>query len=215
MSRTKGSKNKAPKRAARAKAGTAPENPRAVAGHNGAAEEQAKIDCFNAHRDKLRPLEARMEAVKKQVAEAYADAKKDKLPKKMFAYAKKLLGTKKQEDGVIGDIRMVRFVARAVGHSMADQLDLFVEGDKPSSISPESEGEQAFRAGAPAKPHYAPGTENYDAWMKGFYAEQDKKMQDFKPLKRKTKPVDEELMATGSPGEDWGDEDADPARPLN
>ena len=180
-----------------------------------ADEEQAKIECFNAHRDKIRPLEARLETAKKLVAEAYADAKKDKLPKKMFGIAKKLLGTKKQEDGIIGDVKMIRFVAKAVGHSMAAQLDLFAQDDGPTTISPEQEGEQASRDNKPAKPPYAPDTELYQRWMAGYYAHQETLQKGFKPLQpegKKSKAKDEPAPP---PDDGWGDDEHDPARPLN
>lgn len=231
MARPKGSKNKPkenvvvigkPKRAGK-KTGAFPASDRKVTrAHNeptmNADEEQAKMDCFNAHRDKIRPLEARLESVKKLVAEAYADAKKDKLAKKMFAIAKKLLGTKKQEDGIIGDIRMVRFVAKAVGHSMAAQFDLFAQDDKPSTISPEQEGEQASRDNKPAKPPYAAETEQYQRWMAGYYAHQETLAKGIKPMKkgaptqgRREGPAQD---ASPPPDDGWGD-DEDPAAPFH
>ena len=192
MARTKGAKNKPKdgsgvpmgKPKARSKKGAVSASDRVVtASHNSSDEEAARMDCFNAHREKIRPLEARLESVQKLVAEAYADAKKDKLPKKMFSLAKKLLGSKKQEDGVIGDLKMIRFVAKAVGHSMANQLDLFAQDDKPSTISPEQEGEQASRENKPAKPPYAAETEGYQRWMAGYYAHQETLAKGIKPMK--------------------------------
>lgn len=227
MARTKGAKNKPKsqahdgekrKRSAK-KTGAFPASDRKVTrAHNepamNADEEQAKMDCFNAHRDKIRPLEARMESVKKLVAEAYADAKKDKLAKKMFAIAKKLLGTKKQEDGIIGDIKMVRFVAKAVGHSMANQLDLFAQDDKPSTISPEQEGEQASRENKPAKPPYAAETENYQRWMAGYYAHQETLAKGIQPLAPEGKKPKKQAAAPPPQEDGWGD-DEDPAAPLH
>lgn len=221
MGRTAGSKNrvknviptpKTPKQLKAALKAAKPAKPaKATApgvGHNG--EDAAKQECFLAYRDKLKPLEARLEKAKADVASVYADAKKDKIPKKLFAIAHKLLGTKKQEDGVIASVKDTLWVARAVGHSIGQQMDLFADavGDGPSTISAEVEGAQAYRDGKPFRPPYDESTVKHAEFAAGFYGEQEKATRKgIKPLKAEAPPP--------PPNDDWGDEDQDQARPLN
>lgn len=218
MARPKGSRNKPKDNVVSMKTPKASKAPKAAKpakaaapgiGHN-ATEDAAKQECFLAYRDKLRPLEARLEKAKKDVADVYAQAKKDKIPKKLFVVADKLLGTKKQEDGVIASVKDTLWVARAVGHSIGQQMDLFADavGDGPSTISAEAEGAQAYRDGKPFRPPYDESTVKHAEFAAGFYGEQEKATRKgIKPLKAEAAPP--------PPPDDWGDEDADPARPLN
>lgn len=183
-------------------------------GHN-STEDAAKQECFLAYRDKLRPLLARLEKAQKDVADTYAQAKKDKIPKKLFAVADKLLGTKKQEDGVIASVKDTLWVARAVGHSIGQQMDLFADavGDGPSTISAEAEGAQAYRDGKPFRPPYDEGTVKHAEFAAGFYGEQEK------ATRKGIKPLPEvqgrREGPAAPPPDEWGDEDQDPSRPLN
>lgn len=219
MARPKGSKNKA-------KPGKPLKPAKAAApgiGHNAPVGTEAfQVDCFNAYREKLKPLEARLVTVKKQIDDVYLDAKKDKFAKKLFTIAKNLTGSRKQEEKVITGVKDVRFVALALGLPIAAQLDMFADvADDIGATkqSPEAEGAQAFRDGAPAKPRYTPGTEHYDAWMKGFYAEQDEKVKQFKPLEgdkpKRGRPAKAAPAAADDDDANWPDDaEHDPARPL-
>lgn len=178
-------------------------------GHN--SDDAAGKELYRAYRDKLRPLLNRLEKAKKDVAEVYADAKRDKIKKKAFAVGDKLLSqNKKAEKGVLDDIALTLWVADAIGHEMAKQQDLFAyvndadAGGAP--ISAEAEGAQAFRDGQPFKPPYAETTEKHAEFSAGYYGAQEKAVRKgIKPLEPTGKPAHDDT--------DWGD--ADPARPLN
>lgn len=236
MGRPAGSKNrpkdnvtpmKAPKTAKTAKAPKAAKPAKDAApgiGHND--EEAAQIDCFNAYRDTLRPLEARLATVKTQIAKVYAQAKGDKFPKKLFAIATGLMGTRKQEQKIIGDIKLVRFAAKALNLPIANQLDFFVDAAADAGStrpSPESEGREQYASGKAAKPPYPPGSTSYDEFLGGFYAAQEdatrKGIKALKPGKKNRNghqaaaaPADDDEGDMDPP---WPDDDGgDPDRPL-
>ena len=214
----------------RAKKGAAPKAAASTPARAGdtSAEEAAKIQCFNAHREKLRPLEAKLAAVKKQISDAYLDAKRDKFHKKLFVLAKDMTGTRKQEEKVINGVKDVRFVAKALGLPIANQLDFFADAATDAGStrpSPEAEGREQYASGKAAKPPYSPGTKDFDEFMRGFYAAQeDATRSGIKPLEPKSAkarrttaaPVVEQTEDDdGDIDPPWPDDvGGDPDRPL-
>jgi hypothetical protein len=218
MPRPKGSKNKpkAPRLdgGPSAKSKAPKPSKAAMAGDNASdKEEEARQELFREYKRKLGPALARLEAAKKTVNEIYADAKGYKLPKKLFKLDQELNGTPVQEQKAIQRVHDTAWVAKATGHTFAEQLELFAQ--EPTRIKPWNEGQEASAANKPLKNPYAPGTKDHDEFNAGYYAHQESIAKGIKPLKNgggKTVALpDGPLPDDEAP---WPDDDADPSRPL-
>lgn len=181
------------------------------------AEDAALKELFLEHRRKITGIEAKLAAVQALVDDAYADAKADKLPKKLFKIAIDLTGSEKKEQKVIEEVRTRIWVSDALGHPLG-QMDLFADVfTKPAAANPRAEGAEASRTDQQAKPPYAAGTIAHNEWLEGYHEDQRRLMGGFKPtVVGGTKAKKEPAPSLDDDDFDTSDESkgADPARAL-
>jgi hypothetical protein len=100
---------------------------------------------------------------------AYKKAKSDGFLKRDFDVAFKLqsqMGEREIKATIARDLT----IAKWLGYSLGKQLDLFASAPDHDVVAQAySEGEEASRTNKPASPIYAPGTEGYEAYMRGFH----------------------------------------------
>lgn len=120
--------------------------------------------------------------------------------------ADQLLGTSKQEQKITDHYRRIKRVAEMIGHPLAKQLELFVDGiDRTPSV------DKAFDAGtaaakrnerkAPQEYGYIAGTAQFDQFMAGF----DKEVAE--QVRTGIKPLEETAADHVSADDDDGDDD--------
>jgi len=134
-------------------------------------------DGFIRHLRNINVYEARLTAVKSQLAALYAKAKNDGYKKRQFQLARDF-------EDVKGEARINALmddtlrVARWIGHPLGAQLDLFRE--TPAVPFPRESGRLASMSNKPRKPEIAPNTEAYEQWMEGYDEHQRELMEGFK-----------------------------------
>jgi hypothetical protein len=111
----------------------------------------------------------------------YKSAKSDGFLQRDFDTAFKLK-TQTGERQIKALIARDMTVAKWLGFSLGKQLDLFVQADEHDlEAQAYFDGEEASRENRAAEPLYAPGTEGYEAYMRGFHEHQEQLAQGIKP----------------------------------
>lgn len=80
-------------------------------------------------------------------------------------------------------------VAKFLKHKLGDQLDLFVEPEEDIEGQAYAAGEEASSKGKSAQPLYAPESEGYAAYMRGFNDHQEELAKGFKKLEPEPPPA--------------------------
>lgn len=175
MPRTKGAKNK-PKGEKPEKVAKAPKPDKAVAGpkiyNNDDPEAKA---LFLQHLPKVQTLRAAVATATADLRNLYKTAKaQGGFEKVDFDYAI-AVETAEAEAKARAKIARQLVIARYMGSDLGAQLDLFLEPDRtPAADRAYHEGETASMKNEPANPVYAPETEQYRMYMKGFHDHQSK-----------------------------------------
>lgn len=124
---------------------------------------------FFQHMKKISALQTKMASINGEIRSAYKVAKSEGFPKKDFDFAFML--EKDEDDKAANDRRREAEIARWLGHAIGTQADLFEAGGTQPSQHENgfAEGKRQALSGEPCKPDYAPGTDGYDGYMKGWH----------------------------------------------
>lgn len=176
MGRTKGAKNKpkdgekTPKSDKTAKKAAAPAAPKIY--NNDDPEAKA---LFLNHLPKVKAARDAVAKATANLRNIYKTAKaQGNFEKVDFDYAISV-ETAEAEAKQRAKIARQLTIARFMGSDLGAQLDLFLEPDRtPAADRAYHEGESASMKNEPANPAYAPETEQYRSYMKGFHDHQAK-----------------------------------------
>lgn len=193
MARTKGAKNK-PKTDQKDKKGDQGKQPQTAAPkiYNNDDPEAKALFLQHLSGGKNGGIIGLREAVARATADlrnAYKTAKaQGGFEKVDFDYAV-AVKTAEAEAKTRAKIARQLTIARFMGSDLGTQLDLFLEPDRtPAADRAYHEGETASMKNEPAKPSYAPETEQYRNYMKGFHDHQEKIAKGFKGTKPENHP---------------------------
>lgn len=156
--------------------GTAGVKPPPGPGHN---EPPARTDdeiraSFNQHRTSWNNWKAKQAVVDKIELDTKAALKADGFTVKQMQIADDLL-TLKGEKKITTEVTDRLKVARWIGHPMGAQMDLFEQPDRTPSVDRAyDQGKQASMENQPRKPPYAPDLPQYQSWMDGYNADQER-----------------------------------------
>lgn len=186
--KTKTEKPKAVKAAPEKKAAAA----KAAVGHNSADPKLREL-FLNVHQPAInRHLEAVKSATGK-LRKAYKDALADGFTKNQFDTARQL-STPEGEDvfrtKLAETVAAAMYIGSDIG-GLLGQLDLFGPSRTDASERAYDEGQKASIENRQAKPDYAPGTAQYESYMKGFSDHQAGIASGFKSVDKGAKPATE------------------------
>jgi hypothetical protein len=174
MGRTKGAKNKpkTDKKAPKADKKGKDESSAPKIYNNDDPEAKA---LFLNHLPKIEALRDAINKATANLRNAYKTAKaQGGFEKVDFDYAI-AVKTAEAEAKTRAKIARQLTIARFMGSDLGGQLDLFLEPDRtPAADRAYHEGETASMKNEPAQPSYAPETEQYRQYMKGFHDHQAK-----------------------------------------
>jgi hypothetical protein len=179
---------KAPKKTAttkKPKADKAPKTPKAAATPKAVKaapkifnndDPEAKA-LFLQHLPKVKELKEKLNTANANLRNAYKSAKaQGGFEKSDFDYAIEV-ETAEKEAKARAQIARRLTIARYMGSDLGAQLDLFLEPDRtPAADRAYHEGQSASMKGESARPDYAPETEQYRQWMKGYNDDQEQRI---------------------------------------
>lgn len=191
-------KTAAKKKAAPAKAKPASKQAAAKAaiGHN-SADPKAR-ELFLQHKAKIDKLRQQAQSASGKLRAALKEAKADKFEKHMFDVARQLETPEGEAEYVTrlrGEVDAATFVGNTLVAQIA-QLDLFEGIDRTDATERAyDEGQKASMDNKAAKPPYAPGTAQHEAFLKGHADHQAKIAKGFKSTDNGAKPAAEKERA--------------------
>lgn len=195
----KGKRPATKKTAAKKKATPAPRKPasktdaaKAAIGHN-AADPKVR-ELFLQHKEKVDKLRQQAQSAQSKLRAAYKAAKADKFEQYMFDTARQL-ETPEGEAEFVAKLGKQVQAAQFVGNTLVaqiGQLDLFDMIDRTDSTERAyDEGQKASMGNKQAKPDYAPGTAQHEAYLKGYHDHQAQIAKGFKSTDKGAKPATE------------------------
>lgn len=117
-------------------------------------------------------LKAALATANSNLRAAYKEALRDGFTKAQFDVARQL-ATPEGEAKFKAEIAESLLAARYVGSDIGAQLDMFLEPVRTDSTERAyDEGQKQSMENQPAKPDYAPGTAQFESYMKGFHDHQ-------------------------------------------
>lgn len=129
---------------------------------------------FLQHLPKVKTERDKVATATADLRNAYKAAKAHGFDKIDFDHALELESAEKEAKARAKIARQL-VIARYMGSDLGAQLDMFLEPDRtPAADRAYNEGQTASMKNEPAKPSYAPETEQYREYMAGFHDDQQK-----------------------------------------
>jgi hypothetical protein len=153
------------------------------------ANSESKALFLDHHLPAIAKFKERAARAQADLRNGYKSAKSDGFLQRDFDTAFRLK-TQMGEKQIKATIARDMTIAKWLGYSLGKQLDLFVEADEHDlEAQAYADGEDASRESRPAEPIYAPGTEGYEAYMRGFHEHQESLLTGIKPTEAPTSGV--------------------------
>lgn len=167
--RTQKTKAKPDKPASKQKAAPAAAAKAAV-GHNSADPKLREL--FLQHKGLVDKAQQQLNSANGKLRAAIKAAKVDGFSSDQFKVARQL-ETPEGEAEFKAKVGKQLQAAQFIGSSLGSQLDMFLEPDRTDSADRAyDEGQKASMENVAAVPAYAPGTKQYESYMKGFHDHQ-------------------------------------------
>lgn len=145
---------------------------KAAVGHNSADPKLREL--FLQHKPKIDRLKEAAASASGKLRAALKEAKADGFSKAQFDIARQLStpeGEAEFRAELAGQVAAAMYIGSDIG-GLLGQLDLFGPSRTDASERAYDEGQKASMENRQAKPDYAPGTAQYEAYMKGFHDHQ-------------------------------------------
>lgn len=162
---------------------------KAAIGHNSADPKLREL--FLQHKPKIDRLKEQVASAQGKYRAALKEAKGDGFSKDMFDVARQL-STPEGEAEFKADLHKQMTAALYVGSDIGTamtQLDLFGPSRTDATERAYDEGQKASMESRQAKPDYAPGTAQYESYMKGFHDHQKGITDGFQSTDKGAKPA--------------------------
>lgn len=163
-----------------------------AAGHN--SVDPALRDTFiRVHKPAVDRAHKALQTANSNLRKAYKTALADGFTKAQFDVAR-LLSTDEGEAKFKADLAEQMAAAQYIGSdvgTMLGQLELFAPSRTDATERAYDEGQLASMESRPAKPDYAPGTAQYESYMKGFHDHQKGIASGFQSTDKGAKPAAE------------------------
>lgn len=143
-------------------------------GHNSDKRSADEVrEGFLQHRKSWLGWQAKLKVVEKFGKDVKAALKADGYKVIEMQIADDLAGSPKSEAKIQMQVEDRLRVAQWIGHPMGSQMDLFAQPDRtPLSDRAYDKGKQASMENQAARPDYAPETEAYREYMRGYHDHQ-------------------------------------------
>jgi hypothetical protein len=195
--RTNKTKAKPQTKPAAAAKPTKAEAAKVAAGHNTVDPKHREL--FLVHQKAVDAAHKAQKEAVNRLRTMLKKAKADGFEKLHFDVARQL-ATPEGEAQYTERLRKELTAAQYVGSTIGNQLDLFGGPDRTDATERAyDEGQKASMTSGPAKPDYAPGTLQYEAFMKGYQDHQGGITAGFKSIDKGAKPAAEAARAARKP----------------
>lgn len=191
---------------------------KAAVGHN-SADPAMRVLFLEDHYPKWSKAKKVLDDAQRGMQRVYKGALADGFTKVHFDMAHQMstpAGEQKFRETLAQQAAAAMYVGSDVG-ALLGQLDLFGPSRTDATERAYDEGQKAAMEKGPAHPDYAPGTAQYESFLKGYHDQQAKLTDGFVSTDKGAKTRAEKNRAAKAAGRDKGDEEkpAEPNQPKD